>query len=295
MVPWAWRDCSAEAEGRIRREGKRMWKKVGKSLAKRLDNIRYHYDDIGHDGSTNRTPDRAGETAADSTESDASREPERAIQRLRQARLPLQRCQESPETRALLPAQLYLAWPGRHSFRAGRAAGGDAAETRQLQTFPGTERGVGGSSVGTGTSGAGAVAVDGGRCPQLAGRSWPSATDRVAVAWGGRRKGPVAGARATPVAATATPALRAEAGARRRKPALPVCGSDHCRRPGESGRAGSPGKPSFRDHETSPRQRSWTQTAAGIFGASSRGVRLGGSATAMSGLPETAAAHRRGR
>jgi len=42
---------------------------------------------------------------------------------------------ESPEARALLPAQLYLAWPGRHSFRTGRAAGGDAAETRQLQTF----------------------------------------------------------------------------------------------------------------------------------------------------------------
>ena len=58
---------------------------------------------------------------------------------------------------------------------------------------------------------------------------------------------------------------------------------------------GAPGKRSFRDHETSPRQRSWTQTAAGIFGASSRGVRLGGSATAMPGLPETDAAHRRGR
>ncbi len=33
----------------------------------------------------------------------------------------------------------------------------------------------------------------------------------------------------------------------------------------------------------------------GIFGASSRGVRLGGSATAMPGLPETDATHRRGR
>src|ERR1700676_147361 len=32
MVPWAWRDCSAEAEVRIRREGKRKWKKVRKSL-----------------------------------------------------------------------------------------------------------------------------------------------------------------------------------------------------------------------------------------------------------------------
>src|ERR1700733_3331705 len=119
MVPWAWRDCSAEAEVRIRREGKRMWKKVGKSLAKRLGNIRYHYDDIGNDGSTNRTADRVGETASPSSERDASREPERAIQRLRQARLPLQRCQESPEARALQPAQLYPAWPGRHSFRCG--------------------------------------------------------------------------------------------------------------------------------------------------------------------------------
>ena len=63
-------------------------KKLEKVRRKGLT-IRYHYDDIGHDGSTNRTPDRAGETATDSTESDASREPERAIQCLRQARSPL--------------------------------------------------------------------------------------------------------------------------------------------------------------------------------------------------------------
>src|SRR5437667_1808433 len=169
-----------------------MWKRLEKGLVKRLDNIRYHYNDIGHDDRTNRTPDRAGETATDSTGSDASWEPERAVQRLRQARLPLQRPQESPEARALSPAQLYLARPRRHSFRAGRAAGGDAAETRQLQTLPGSERGVGGSDVGTGTSGAGAVQVDGDRSPQLAEGSWHSAADRVAVAWGGRRKGPIA-------------------------------------------------------------------------------------------------------
>src|SRR4029077_12354063 len=107
-----------------------MWKKVGKSLWKRLDNIRYHCNDIGHDAGTNRTPDRAGETATDSTGGDASWEPERAVQRLRQARLPLQRSQESPEARALLPAQLYLARPGRHSFRAGRAAGAGWGGTR---------------------------------------------------------------------------------------------------------------------------------------------------------------------
>jgi hypothetical protein len=40
MVPWAWRDCSAEGEVRIRREEKRMWKKVGKSLAERQAEMR---------------------------------------------------------------------------------------------------------------------------------------------------------------------------------------------------------------------------------------------------------------
>jgi hypothetical protein len=40
-------------------------------------------------------------------------------------------------------------------------------------------------------------------------------------------QGPVAGARATQLRATATAVLRAEAGAHRRKPALPVCASDH--------------------------------------------------------------------
>jgi hypothetical protein len=35
MVPWAWRDCSAEAEVRILREGKKMWKKVGKSFGEK--------------------------------------------------------------------------------------------------------------------------------------------------------------------------------------------------------------------------------------------------------------------
>jgi len=105
-----------------------MWKKVGKSLAKRLGNIRYHYDDIGNDGSTNRTADRVGETATASTESDASREPEQ----YNVCGKPGCHCKDAKNPQKHGPYnQLSFTRRGQGGTRfvAGRATGGDAAET----------------------------------------------------------------------------------------------------------------------------------------------------------------------
>ena len=68
----------------------------------------------------------------------ASGQFERAVQRLRETGLSLQRREEPAEARALLPTQFHLARQGPNSVRECGALGEGAAEDRQLQTSSGT-------------------------------------------------------------------------------------------------------------------------------------------------------------
>lgn len=71
--------------------------------------------------------DREPEAATRRTRAHASGQPKRAVQRLREAGLPLQRRKEAAKARTLLPAQFHLARQGPNSFRAAERL----AEMRQ--------------------------------------------------------------------------------------------------------------------------------------------------------------------
>src|SRR5260370_15592219 len=121
-LPWR-RGCSwQQAEGKI--------ESSGRFAKKGLDNIRYHYNDIGYEERPNRRRDREPEAATRRARAHASGQPERAVQRMRQGWLPLQRREEPTKARPLLSTQFYLAGQGPHSLRALRPLGRSAAESR---------------------------------------------------------------------------------------------------------------------------------------------------------------------
>src|SRR5208337_1658206 len=112
--------------------------------------IGYRYESAADCSPNRRTQEALGRTGAP-----ASRQYQRAVQRVWHAGLPMQRSQEAAPARAVLSAELYLAGQEQHAIRAAGGPARDAPEGGQLQAAAGTGQRVGGAGDRTGEGRAG--------------------------------------------------------------------------------------------------------------------------------------------